>query len=145
MAVHNHNGDTSQQLSHAGLTGIGTRTHGQLESDTSAVNAKVDVQTDLYDAHEHTGADGTSQVSLGNVLGWAAMLARLEAAEAAVTALTAALEVLDGEAVKKSVTAYTVTAPEFGTYRNISEDMTGDELARSIPTIVADLQAKGVL
>jgi hypothetical protein len=145
MAVHNHNGDTSQQLSHAGLTGIGTRTHDQLESDTADVDAKVNENKLAYDEHAHTGTDGTPQVAIGSVLGWAAMLARLEAAEAAVIALTAALEVLDAAAVKKSVTAYTVTAPEFGTYRNISEDMTGDELARSIPTIVADLQAKGVL
>jgi hypothetical protein len=144
LAAHNHNGSGSQQLSHAGLTGIGTRTHAQLEADTAAVDAKVDANKALYDAHEHNGTDAP-EIPIASIDGWAAMLARLEAVEAAVEALTAALAVLDAEAVKKATTLYTVTAPSEGTYRNINENMTGDQLARSIPTIVADLQAKGVL
>lgn len=145
IGVHNHNGVTSQQLSHAGLSGIGTLTHDQVETALTAVDEKADANKSLYDAHAHTGADGTPQVALANVNGWAAMLARLEAAEAAIVALRGAVSDLDDETVKKTTTLYTVTAPSLGTYRNINEDMTGDQLARSIPTIVADLQAKGVL
>lgn len=145
FSVHNHDGVTTQQLSHSGLSGIGTRTHAQLESDTAAVVATATARKALYDAHTHTGTDGTEKVALANVDGWAAILARLEAAEAAVVSLTNDLAALDAETVKKTETLYTVTAPAFGTYRNINEDMTGDELARSIPTIVADLQTAGVL
>lgn len=145
IGIHNHNGGTSQQLSHAGLSGIGTLTHAQVETALTAVDAKADANKALYDAHAHTGADGTTKVALSNVDGWAAILARLEAAEAAVVSLTNDLATLEAEAVKKTETLYTVTAPQFGTYRNINEDMTGDELARSIPTIVADLQTAGVL
>ena len=145
IASHNHNGVGSQQLSHAGLSGIGTLTHDQIETALTAVDAKVDANKALYDAHAHTGSDGTPQIALAAIDGWSAMLARLEAAEGAIAALVDALAVLDAEVVKQATTQYTVTAPALGTYRNINEDMTGDQLARSIPTIVADLQAKGVL
>lgn len=145
LSLHNHNGTGSEILSHAGLSGIGTRTHDQLEADTHAVDVKAIALAASYNAHAHTGADGTAKVALANVDGWAAILARLEAAEAAVVTLTNDLAALDAAAVKKQTTLYTVTAPEFGTYRNINENMTGDQLARSIPTIVADLAAAGVL
>lgn len=144
IAAHNHNGSGSQQLSHAGLSGIGTLTHDQIETALTAVDAKADANKLAFEEHAHNGTDAPA-IPLDSITGWAAMLARLEAAEAAVEALTVALAVLDGAAVKKATTLYTVTAPALGTYRNINEDMSGDQLARSIPTIVADLQAKGVL
>lgn len=145
LSVHNHNGVTSQQLSHAGLSGIGTRTHDQLEADTHAVDVKAIALKASYDAHAHTGADGSPKVVLSDTVGYAALLARLEAVEAALVVANDTIAALDDATVKKSVTMYTVTAPQFGTYRNISEDMTGDQLAACLPTIVADLQAKGVL
>jgi len=51
----------------------------------------------------------------------------------------------DNNAVKKQDTQYTVEIPSEGGYRDIHEHMTGDQLAKAIPTIVFDLQSKGVL
>lgn len=145
FAAHNHDGTTSQQLSHAGLSGIGTRTHAQLEADTHAVDVKADAIKSAYDAHAHTGADGSPKVAFGSIEGMAVILTRLAAAETALVAANAAIAALDAAVIKKSTTQYTVTAPQFGSYRNIREDMTGDQLSACLPTIVADLQAKGVL
>lgn len=145
IAGHNHNGSGSQILSHAGLSGIGTRTHAQLESDTAAVVSDLSDFENRYDAHAHTGSDGSLQVVITNIDGWTAEEARIAALEASVLALTNALAALDAEVVKKQTTLYTVTAPVSGAYRNISEDMTGDQLAAAIPTIVADLKTMGVL
>lgn len=145
FVAHNHNGVTSQQLSHAGLSGIGTRTHDQLEADTHAVDVKAIALKASYDAHAHTGADGSPKVAFSNIEGMAVILGRLAAVEEALAVANETIAALDASTVKKSVTMYTVTAPQFGTYRNISENMTGDQLAACLPTILADLQDKGVL
>jgi hypothetical protein len=145
VASHVHNGTSSQQLAHSWFSGIGTKSHDQLEALIAAGVASTTALIESYEAHKHTGGDGTVVVSISDVDGWAAEEARIVALEGAVAALTAALAALDAEAVKKQTTLYTVTAPVAGIYRNINEDMSGDELARAIPTIVADLKARGIL
>ncbi len=147
IAGHAHTGaDGTAAVSHANLTDKGTRTHAQLESDIGAVDDKADANAGLLAAHAHTGADGSVAVAAASLTGYAALLARLEAAEAAVEAQQTVLDALAATYLAKPVTAnYTVTAPTSGEYRNIRENMTGDELARCVPTIVQDLIDRGVL
>lgn len=95
IAAHTHDGTTSSQLDHSALTGIGTKTHEELEIAMAAAESDIDT--------------------------------------------------LEDEAVKQSDEGYTITEPDGGALREISEDMTGDELMRAIPTLVADLRAKGVI
>lgn len=145
LSLHTHNGSDSQILSHAALSGIGTRTHAQLESDTTEVANALSLTKDQYNAHRHTGTDGTAKVALASVEGTAALLSRISAAETTITALTNAIAALDAAAVKKQTTLYSVTAPVDGVYRNITDELTGDQLARAIPTLVADLKERGIL
>lgn len=144
--IHGHTGGAfGEIISHSSLSGIGTLNHDQLESSITARVIAHGSLSDHYNAHKHTGVDGTGKVSLSDVDGVAAMVARLEAAELTIANLTSALSTLDAATVKKQVTLYSVTAPVSGAHRNITENMTGDQLAASIPSIVADLQARGVL
>jgi hypothetical protein len=89
---------------------------------------------------EEAGVDGQTvllrPLAVGSVE--AALLARLVAAEAAIAAL-------DLAAVKKQAALYTVTPPPSGVFRTVSEVMTGDEVARMLPTLLQDLQERGVL
>jgi hypothetical protein len=89
---------------------------------------------------EEAGVDGQTVLLRPLAAGpvGAALLARLAAAEAAIAALDAA-------AVKKQPALYTVTPPPSGAFRAVSEVMTGDEVARMLPTLLQDLQERGVL
>jgi len=89
---------------------------------------------------EESGVDGQTvllrPLAVGSVE--AALLARLVAAEAAIAAL-------DLAAVKRQATLYAVTPPPSGVFRTVSEGMTGDEVARFLPTFLKDLQDRGVI
>lgn len=147
IAGHAHTGaDGSVAVSHASLADKGTLTHVQVEAAIEAVDDKADANAGLIADHAHTGSDGSAQIAASNLDGYAALLARLEAAEATVASQQAVIDALAATYLAIPVTAnYTVTAPTSGEYRNIREDMTGDQLARCIPTIVQDLIDRGVL
>jgi|GEM_PF-5724826 len=118
----------------------------EIEADLDAMQAEIDaipaLIASLIAAHTH---DGTTSSQLDH-----SALANIgtkthEELEIDLAAAQSDIDTLDGEAVKQSDEGYTITAPDGGALREISEDMTGDELMRAIPTLVADLRAKGVI
>lgn len=148
IETHNHTGGAQgQKLNHGDLNDIGTRTHAELEGDIQTVDQKADAAASAVTTHDHSGGANGPVLALANLSGYATLLNTLSAMADRITALETFRDVdvpRDYLPVPDSAN-YSVTAPSGGEYRNIHENMTGDQMAACLPTIVKDLQKAGVL
>lgn len=148
METHNHTGGAQgQKLNHGDLSGVGTQTHPELEGDIQAVGQKADAASLAVTTHDHSGGNEGVVLDITGLSGYADLMNTL----GAMTNRIAALETFRDVDVPRdylpipSSANYSVTAPSGGEYRNIRDDMTGDQMAACLPTIVKDLQKARVL
>lgn len=145
---HSHTGgQQGQKINHGDLNGIGTRTHAELEGDMQAVDQKADAAALALLNHDHSGGASGSVLDITGMNGYSSLDGRVTTAESKIALLETFRDVTAPATylAKPSSANYTVTAPVGGEYRNIREDMTGDQLARCLPTLVQDLINAGVL
>lgn len=145
---HSHTGGAQgQKLNHGDLNGIGTRTHAELEGDIQAVDQKADAAGLAVTTHDHSGGADGPVLDITGMNGYSSLDGRVTTAESKIALLETFRDVTAPATylAKPSSANYTVTAPIGGEYRNIREDMTGDQLARCLPTLVQDLINAGVL